>query len=214
MKIVVVGGHSRNIGKTSVAASIIAANRELEWTALKITQYGHHICSTSGHECGCVVEDADHPFAITRENDSSSGTDTARLLQAGAREVYWVRTRGGDLELAMPSLRELLTDREYVLFESNSILRFVQPNVYLSVLQYDVEDFKPSSRLYLERADALVIRASEQSAPRWPGIDAAALQNKPLFAVQPPSFVSEGLLSFVRSKLTCKEESHAVSRPR
>ena len=214
MKVVVVGGHSRNIGKTSVATSIIAATRELAWTALKITQYGHHICSTSGHECGCVVEDADHPFAITRENDSSSGTDTARLLQAGAREVYWVRTRSGDLEQAMPALHELLSEREHVLFESNSILRFVQPDIYLSVLQYDIEDFKLSSRLYLERADALVIPVSEQNSPRWPGIDAGVVQKKPLFAVRPPSFVSEELLSFVRSKLMLTGDSHSVSQPR
>jgi hypothetical protein len=105
-------------------------------------------------------------------------------------------------------------DREYVLFESNSILRFVQPDVYLSVLQYDIEDFKPSSRLYLEQADAFVIPASEQSVPKWTGIDAAAVQKKPLFAVQPPSFVSEDLLSFVRRELTSKEERHAVSQPR
>jgi len=201
VKAVVVGGHSRNIGKTSVAASIIAATPELGWTALKITQYGHHICSTSGHTCGCVVEDPDHPFAVTRELETGTGTDTARLLQAGAREVYWVRTRSGDLELAMPSLRQLLAGRECVLFESNSILRFLQPEVYLSVLQYDVGDFKLSSRLYLDRADAFVIPLSEQDAPGWPGIDAAAIRQKPLFAVRPPSFVSEELLSFVRDKL-------------
>ncbi len=209
MKVVVVGGHSRNIGKTSVAASIIAATRELAWTALKITQYGHHICSTSGHECGCVVEDPDHPFAITRENDPGSGTDTARLLQACAREVYWVRTRSGDLEQAMPSLLELLGGREYVLFESNSILRFVDPDVYLSVLQYDVEDFKLSSRLYLDRADAFVIPVSGHAGPRWPGIDAASLERKPLFAVRPPSYVSEELLSFVRNKLGVPAASRA-----
>ena len=142
MKLLVVGGHTRNIGKTSLAASIIAATRELDWTALKITQYGHHICSTSGDACGCVVEDPEHPFAITPELDATSGTDTARLLQAGAREVYWVRTRSGDLDQAMPDLRKLLDGREYVLMESNSILRFLKPDLYISVLQYDADDFK------------------------------------------------------------------------
>ena len=31
MKLVVVGGHSRSVGKTSLAAGIIAANPELHW---------------------------------------------------------------------------------------------------------------------------------------------------------------------------------------
>jgi len=40
MAIVVVGGHSRSVGKTSVVAGLIAALREFNWTALKITQFG------------------------------------------------------------------------------------------------------------------------------------------------------------------------------
>ena len=44
MAIVVVGGQSRNLGKTSVVAGLIAAMRERNWTAAKITQYGHGVC--------------------------------------------------------------------------------------------------------------------------------------------------------------------------
>src|SRR6266568_4565110 len=40
MKVVVVGGHSRNIGKTSVMVSLIRGLESLAWTAVKITQYG------------------------------------------------------------------------------------------------------------------------------------------------------------------------------
>ena len=45
MALVVVGGHSRNVGKTSVVAGLIAALPEFKWTAMKITQYGHNVCS-------------------------------------------------------------------------------------------------------------------------------------------------------------------------
>ena len=45
LMLVVVGGHSRNIGKTSVAAGLIRHLRDRQWTALKITQYGHGVCS-------------------------------------------------------------------------------------------------------------------------------------------------------------------------
>jgi len=43
VSLVVVGGHSRNVGKTSVVAGLIAALQELDWTAVKITQYGHGV---------------------------------------------------------------------------------------------------------------------------------------------------------------------------
>ena len=54
MALVVIGGHSRNVGKTSVVAGIIAALREYQWTAMKITQYGHGICSKNGKQCHCA----------------------------------------------------------------------------------------------------------------------------------------------------------------
>src|SRR5881409_825162 len=97
MKLVVVGGHSRNIGKTSVVAAVIGSARELSWTALKLTQYGHKICSNDGRRCDCAPEDPAHPFSIDREMSTSSGTDTARFLEAGAVESYWVRTPQGRL---------------------------------------------------------------------------------------------------------------------
>ena len=57
MATVVVGGHSRNVGKTSVVAGLIGALREYDWTAVKITQFGHGICSVNGESCGCAVEE-------------------------------------------------------------------------------------------------------------------------------------------------------------
>ena len=48
MSLIVIGGHSRSVGKTSVVAGLISALPEFQWTALKITQYGHGICSASG----------------------------------------------------------------------------------------------------------------------------------------------------------------------
>ena len=82
MAVVVVGGHTRNIGKTSVVAGLIAALPEMRWTAFKITQFGHGVCSANGEPCDC--ETAEHTIAISEERDRASGTDSARYLAAGA----------------------------------------------------------------------------------------------------------------------------------
>src|ERR1041385_9325346 len=103
MSIVVIGGHSRSVGKTSVVAGIIAALPELNWTAMKITQYGHGICSANGEPCDCETDD--HTRAITEEHDRSGETDTSRYLVAGAVRSLWVRTRQGMLAEAMPDIR-------------------------------------------------------------------------------------------------------------
>ena len=201
MKLLVIGGHSRGVGKTSLAAGIIAASPEFHWTALKITQYGHGVCSANGHDCDCVVDEPDCPFAITREMDPDSGSDTSRFLKAGAEQVYWVRTRIGQLGLAMPKLSRLLADREFVIMESNSILGFLNPDVYLPVLRFETEDFKLSNQLYFNRASAYAVVGKSADVARWPGVDLALLRTRPVFAIEPPSYFSLEVLGFLKNRL-------------
>ena len=94
MAIVVVGGHTRNIGKTSVVAGLIAAMPEMHWTAFKVTQFGHGMCSANGEPCDC--ETAEHTVAVSEERiGGDSTTDSGRYLAAGAVRSFWVRTRAG-----------------------------------------------------------------------------------------------------------------------
>src|SRR5579859_5287808 len=95
MKTVVVGGHSRNIGKTSVMAGLIHDIKSLDWTAVKITQYGHGICSQDGEPCGCTP--TEHAFMLTEERNAGGRADTCRFLAAGARRSLWLRARQGQL---------------------------------------------------------------------------------------------------------------------
>src|SRR6516165_11355273 len=140
MSIIVVGGHSRSVGKTSVVAGLIAAMPELHWTAMKITQYGHGICSSNGELCDCATDD--HSWAISEERDRSGESDSSRFLAAGAERSLWVRTRQGFLAEAMPRLRQELAKAENAIVESNSVMRFVRPDLYLTVLDPATEDFK------------------------------------------------------------------------
>ena len=145
MAIVVVGGHTRNIGKTSVVAGLIAALPEMHWTAFKVTQFGHGMCSANGEPCDC--ETAEHSLAVSEERaGGDSTTDSGRYLAAGAVRSFWVRTLQGDLSEAMPRIRKEIARAENVLIESNSILRFLRPDLYLSVLDPETADFKESAK--------------------------------------------------------------------
>ncbi len=185
MKLVVVGGQSRSVGKTSLACSLIRATPEYDWTAVKIAQFGHGICSADGKPCDCAVDDPEHPFALTVERDREGRSDTSRLLAAGASEALWLRVAQGRLADAMPLLRERLVGREYVLIESNSVVDYLEPDVYVSVVDDRVADFKPSARRLLDRADAIASVA---------GADGH-------FAVEPPDYCSAELAAFVRARL-------------
>ena len=191
--LVVVGGHTRNIGKTSVICSIIRSTRHLAWTAIKITQYGHGVCSKDGESCECALPD--HPFALQQELNPDSRTDTSRFLAAGARVSYWARTASGNLVEALPALRRLWESGGNTIIESNSILQFVKPDLYLTVLDFGVADFKASSRRYLDRADAVV--AVSDAQPVWDGVAESLWRGKPIFRAAPPDYANADLGSFV-----------------
>ncbi len=96
MAIVVIGGHTRNIGKTSVVTGLIEALPEMHWTAFKITQFGHGMCSANGEPCDC--ETAEHTLAVSEERaGGDSTTDSGRYLAAGAVRSFWVTDAAGRL---------------------------------------------------------------------------------------------------------------------
>jgi len=199
MSIVVIGGHSRSVGKTSVVAGLIAALREYTWTAMKITQYGHGVCSANGEPCDCANDD--HSWAISEETDRSGGSDTSRFLVAGAARVWWVRTQQGLLAEAMPALREKLGDSRHAILESNSVLKFVRPDLYIVVLDPGTADFKASARLFLDRADALVMHDAKDFPPRWQDVSLKPVAGRPVFRVRSPRYVTGELVRFVRRRL-------------
>jgi hypothetical protein len=196
--LVVIGGHSRNVGKTSVVAGLISALPELQWTAVKITQYGHGICSANGEACDCAT--GDHSWAITEERNRSGESDTSRFLVAGAVRVFWARTEQGRLAEAMPALRQRLENAHNVIIESNSVLKFLRPDLYLSVLDPHTADFKNSAREFLDRADAVILHAAD-GAVAWEAISLKPIANRPIFRIAPPNYVTPEVVSYVRSKL-------------
>ena len=198
MAIVIIGGHSRSVGKTSVVAGLISALREFEWTAVKITQYGHGICSANGEACDCAT--ADHAWAISEERDRSSGSDTSRFLVAGAVQALWARTEQGRLAEAMPTLRQRLKGARNVIVESNSVLKFLRPDLYLTVLDPSTEDFKNSAREFLDRANAVILH-EVPDGPAWHSVSLKPVADRPIFRITPPPYVTPEIADFVRSTL-------------
>ena len=197
MAIIVIGGHSRSVGKTSVVAGLISALPEFAWTAVKITQYGHGICSANGKACDCAT--GDHSWAISEERDRSGESDTSRFLVAGAAQAWWVRTEQGRLAEAMPSLRQRIAKAAHVIVESNSVLKFLRPDLYLTVLDPATVDFKNSAREFLDRASAVILHAQAESA--WQAVSLKPVADRPIFRITPPPYVTPEIIEFVRGEL-------------
>jgi hypothetical protein len=197
--LVVVGGHSRNIGKSSVVAGLIRKLRDWKWTAVKITQYGHSACAHDGSHCGCEAGPGE-TYALSEEFEPNR-TDSGRFLAAGAERSFWLRTPAGELARAAGTLRKILDQSENVIVESNSVVELVQPDVFLMLLDFSCEDFKPSSMRFLDRADAFVVIDRGINAPLWADIARGMWDQKPQFLVKPPRYVTAAVSDFVKSRL-------------
>jgi hypothetical protein len=203
MSIVVIGGHSRSVGKTSVVAGLIAALPDYHWTALKITQYGHGVCSLNGESCHCATDD--HSWAISEEKDRSGESDTSRFLLAGAARAWWVRTEQGRLAEAIPTIRRKLAESENVILESNSILKFVRPDLYLTVLDPATADFKRSAQEFLDQADAVILhtrKTKDGGKAAWTGISLKPVAGCPIFEIHPPEYVTAEIVEFLKSRVS------------
>ena len=185
MSRVVVGGHSRNIGKTQTACDIIASTADLRWTAVKMTRFGHGLCAADGTPCDCAVDDPVHPYVVAEERDHEGPEDTCRMLRAGARRAWWLRAPLAQLGDALPTLEEQIAGDENVLFESNSGLDFFEPDLYVAVLDFRVEDFKESAQRHLERVDVFAV-ATPELEPPWDWFDRGLLKRKTVVPLGDP----------------------------
>lgn len=207
--VIVVGGHTRSIGKTQLVCDLIEALPEANFIAGKITQYGHGVCTQNGEHCGCAPDE--HSSAIDWESDAASGTDSARFLAAGAKRSFWLRAKQGYLAEGMPLLREALRNAlendgsasPNLIIESNSLLQFLRPSIYLAVLDPEKEDFKATAHSVLDRADGLVLRHDfSASSNRWPQVSTKQVQSKRTFLQREGDAVPERLLALVREALS------------
>jgi len=222
-RLIVVGGHTRSIGKTQLVCDLIEALPSAHWLAGKITQYGHGICAQNGENCDCAP--TDHVVALDWEKRAAplttASSDSARFLRAGAERAFWLRTKQGYLAEGMPLLREALAppqgttigdDARNVIIESNSLLQFVKPSLYVAVLDAARPDFKDSARLMLDRSDVFVFRRGPEvhdvAHPPWRKLPARLLRERPSLLQREGEPVPELLVQLVKRILAAPPGSN------
>jgi hypothetical protein len=109
-----------------------------------------------------------------------------------------VRTEQGRLAEAMPALRRRLEKARNVIVESNSVLKFLRPDVYLTVLDPATADFKKSAQEFLDRANAVILHSGENHENLWQGVSLKPVAGVPIFRITPPPYITPEIIEFVR----------------
>ena len=118
------------------------------------------------------------------------------------------------MSAALPAFAAKIEADEFVIVESNSLRRFMNPVLYLQVLDVSNPDFKLSAKEFFDLSDAYVL--VKMSVDR-PGILANSVllereiqRNKPHFTVtKEDRFISNEIVEFVRSRLAPGESDVA-----
>jgi len=107
----------------------------------------------------------------------------------------------------MPGVRAKLVGAENVIFESNSVLKFLRPDLYLTVLDPANADFKRSAREFLDLANAVILHETKPGEPAWSEVSLKPVGDKPIFRITPPPYATPEIVEFVRSRLTLDREA-------
>jgi hypothetical protein len=144
-RVITISGANKDIGKSSLVTYLVKHCRGC--AAIKVT----------------VHPERPPGEAVVRESDppAVSGTDTARMVEAGASPVFWIRTTlrdmVADLDKAWPLLATPL-----VVVEGNSVLEHIEPDFAVFIMGPTLGDFKPSAFSALRKAHTVVVNGDKE----------------------------------------------------
>jgi hypothetical protein len=151
-RIIVVGGHSRGVGKTALVEHLLRTSTATHVTAVKISAHRHA-------PKGCPAPVIEEAF------DASPFDQTGRYLSAGAERAWLCRCPTAQLAEAAAFVGRLRADGWDVIVESNRIVEHLAPDLLFFVISGQVHDWKASSGCCLRRADAVVLSRGTLAVP-------------------------------------------------
>jgi len=154
-----IGSAGANVGKTELACALIKKfSRTANITGIKVTtiKAKDGQCPRGGIGCG-VCSSLDGDFSITEETDSNSHKDTARLLAAGAKRVFWLRVLKKNLKEGLTALLDIIGPEAISICESNSLRQVVEPGLFLMFKGRNSKTWKSSARNVKQYADIIVV---------------------------------------------------------
>jgi hypothetical protein len=171
--LVVVGGHSRGVGKTLVIERLLRAYADQGWIAFKVSAHRHG--------------SADTPTAAIEEASMASGdAQTNRYLMAGARRAFLARATDSLLPRVCELVESARAEGSNVLVESNRVAGRLVADAVLFVVDPLIDDWKASSPRCLDRADAIVCERTFATASAETDMLRAITMGRPLFLTADP----------------------------
>ena len=148
---IMIGGNSRNSGKTTMACSIISKlSVSNEIIGLKVTTARPGEDEMHGNHTDIDSTD----YSIFEELNSGSEKDTSKMLRAGAAHVYYIQAKEDFLEKTILHFISKYINNQIIVCESRSLRRTINPGLFLMMMRLPAEGkVKEDLSTYIELAD-------------------------------------------------------------
>ena len=164
MALILVGGQTKDIGKTTLVCNILKAFPNVNWIALKITTHSHEV-----HGCNLRAEAPG--WRLWEQAQNGVNSDTARFVSAGARHAFLLQLDSKNMNQSCLEAFERFPPATHIIVESTSAAEFLRSDFSVLAINLKRADFKSAAREQLRRVDAIVCNGRpEQASRRFPGM--------------------------------------------
>ena len=151
--IILIGGATRNVGKTAFSCSVIRNNsKKYKIIALKIKTIYEGDDFFHGKDRNPLKGN----YRIIEEIDTDGDEDTQRMLQAGANRVFRIKAKSEFLKEAFHDFYSQLPEGSFIVCESNSLRNILKPSIFLLIKHKSSDEMKPSAKKLAPLADKIV----------------------------------------------------------
>ncbi len=178
-RLLVVGGAGRNVGKTEFVCRLIAkfaTNRDI---------YGLKVSTIFPDEAlfhGTHADD-EPVHQLFEETRRELAKDTSRMLRAGAKKVYYLRSDDSGIKESFEYFRNLVPENAIIICESNSLGQVVIPGLKIMVRSTNGQ-VKPRAIAQLKEADIVVV---SDGSSGFPELDSIQLADNNTWQVNSPN---------------------------
>jgi len=148
--LLLIGGSGQNVGKTTLTIDILkqyAGKNKI--IAIKTSCHFHGILDTD------IVLANNSKYTIVKETVTNTGKDSARMLEAGAEEVYFIQAKDEFIGEAYSFLTNAIKRDSLIICETASLRKHLIPEVFLALVTNKNSKLDDNKQI-LKKADLII----------------------------------------------------------
>jgi hypothetical protein len=154
--LIMIGGSSKNSGKTTLIRKLIEHFADLKIIAVKAELY-----DDEGDFQRHYPEYKDKDFFAIRERKAVD-KDSGRFLSSGADQAWFLAAHTTGEEKLLTHLQTICETGQAVILESNILRKFIQPKYYVMIVNPE-KPIKDSAQQFMHLADPILRSENEKN---------------------------------------------------